>query len=157
MFANHEDFSQLQSFLGSARRILILTGQNPTLDSLGAGLTLYLAFSQVGKEVNIACPDLPTVSLSRLVGIDKVQRDLGGENLVISFPYAEGAIEKVSYNIEGDRFNLVIQPRSGSQTLSPEAVNFLQGGANADLVFILGARKLSDLGHFYEQGKELYA
>lgn len=151
-----EDFLQLQSVLGPAQNILIVAGKNPNLDSLGAALALHLALSQMGKTVSIACPEAPTVGLSHLVGADKVQNELGGANLIVSFPYTEGSIEKVSYNIEGDRFNLVIQPHSGAQKLSPEAVKFLQGGASAELIFILGAMAFEDLGHFYEKETDFY-
>lgn len=152
---NQQDLEQFQTLLEPAQKILILAGEKPDLDSLGSSLALYLALLRLGKIVNIACPDLPTVGFSRLVGVDKVQSDLGGQNLVVSFPYTEGSIEKVSYNIEGDKFNLVIQPRAGSQTLSPGAVKFSQAGTDADLILILGARNLGDLGSFYEKEKDL--
>lgn len=153
---NQEDFHQLRSLLDSSQRILILTGKESNLDDLGAGLALYLACLRLGKTVSVVCPNQPTVNLSRLVGIDKVQSDLGGQNLVISFPYLEGSIEKVSYNIEGDKFNLVIQPRPGVPPFSSQAVQFLQGGADADLIFVLGVPDLKDLGPFYEKEKGLY-
>lgn len=153
---NQEDLVQLQTLLGSGQNILILTGKNPTLDSLGASLALYLAFYRSGKAVTVACPQAPTVDLANLVGIDKVRNELGGQNLVVSFPYTEGSIEKVSYNIEGDKFNLVIQPQAGVQPLSPGAVKFSHGGVGADLIFILGVKDLADLGQIYEKEKDLY-
>lgn len=151
-----EDFVQLQTLLGPAQNILILTGGNPTLDSFGASLALYLVFSRLGKTVTVACPETPTVGLSNLVGIDKVQSELSGQNLVVSFPYIEGSVEKVSYNIDGDRFNLIIQPRSGTQPFSPQAVKFSHGGATADLIIVLNALDLKDLGSLYEREKDLY-
>lgn len=153
---NQEDLSQIESLLGPSQRVLILTGEKPTPDSLGASLALYLALLRLGKTASIACPDLPTVGLSRLVGVDRVQNDLGGQNLVIAFPYTEGSIEKVSYNIEGDKFNLVIQPRPGVQPLSSQNIQFSRGGADADLIFILGTSDWSGLGKLYEKDKALY-
>ncbi|MDP3998405.1 MAG: DHH family phosphoesterase [bacterium] len=154
---NQDDLTQLQGLLGSSQSILILTGKNPNPDTLGASLALYLALNRDGKAVSIACPDEPTVGLSRLVGVDKVQNDLGGQNLIVSFPYREGAIEKVSYNIEGEKFNLVIQPRVGMPSLSAQEVNFSQGGANADLIFVVGTSSLNRLGQIYEKDKDMYA
>lgn len=157
MSINQEDLTQLQSLLGSAQSILILTGKNPDVDTLGASLALYLTLSREGKAVSIACPEPPTVGLSRLVGADKVQNNLGGQNLIVSFPYREGSIEKVSYNIEGERFNLVIQPRAGMPSLSPQEVNFSQGGADADLLFVVGTSSLNRLGQIYEKNKDIYS
>lgn len=157
MIMNPEDLSQLQTIINSSQSILILTGENPNLDNLGASLTCYLGFSRMGKTSSVACPSLPTVGLSHLVGIDKVQSDLGGQNLIVSFPYAEGSIEKVSYNIEDNQFNLIIQPHTGSPTLSAQAVKFSQGGANADLIIILGTPDLSNLGALYEKAPDLFS
>lgn len=152
-----EDLTQLHTLLGSAQNVLILTGKTPDLDTLGASLALYLGLVRTGKTVTVACPETSTVSLSRLVGVDKVKTELGGGNLVVSFPYVEGSIEKVSYNIENNQFNLVIQPRSGAKPFSPETVKFSsRGGGNTDLIFVLGTRSLLDLGELYEKERELF-
>lgn len=154
---NPEDLTQFQTLINSSQSILILTGENPNLDNLGASLACYLVFSRMGKTASIACPSLPTVGLSRLVGIDKVQSSLGGQNLIVSFPYTEGSIEKVSYNIEGNQFNLIIQPHAGSPTLSAQSVKFSQDGANADLIITLGTPDLFNLGSLYEKAPNLYS
>ena len=153
---NPEDFNELPLLLNSAQNILILVGQNPTLDNLGGGLALYLALTRAGKKVNIVCPQPPTVDLSNLVGIDKVKTELGGQSLTLTFPYTEGSIEKVSYNIEENKFNLIIQPREGFEPLSPEAVRFSSGGGAVELIFVLGTPTLTDLGPLYEKGKEIF-
>lgn len=152
---NPDDFNELPLLLSSAQNILVLVGQNPTLDNLGGGLALYLALTRVGKKVNIVCPQPPTVDLSNLVGIDKVKTELGGQSLTLTFPYTEGSIEKVSYNIEENKFNLIIQPREGFEPLSPEDVRFSSSSAEAELIFVLGTSTLTGLGPLYEKGKEI--
>ncbi|MBI4100584.1 DHH family phosphoesterase [Candidatus Microgenomates bacterium] len=152
-----DTIEKLQPLLASAQNILILTGQNPSLDSLGASLGLFLALGKMGKTVSVACPKAPTVEFGNLIGINKLKDALGNKNLVVSFPYTEGSIEKVSYNIEGDRFNLVIQTRNETRLLSQDKVKFSYQGVDADLIFIISTADLADLGSFYREEQALFA
>ena len=138
------DLTQLQQVIEGAKEILVVTHQNPTTDSLAASLALYLTLPQIGKRVSVACPDKVTVEVSNLVGIDKVTDTIGSKNFVISLDYAEGSIEKVSYNIEGDKFNLVVEPRPGF-SFSQEKVGFSRSGGNADIIIVIGAPSIDEL------------
>lgn len=148
------DLQDLRHALDGAKEILLLTVAKPTIDSLASGLALYLTLSQLGKRVTIACPEKVTVGAGNLVGIDKVNSSLGNKNFVISLDYVEGSIEKVSYNIEGDRFNLVIEPRP-SFLFSEDKVQYRQSGSNADLILTIGATRLEEFGVFVSDIKNL--
>lgn len=147
--------NRLQNLFVSAQNILIFIRSKPDLDTIAAGLALYLSLSQKGREVRIVCPDKMTVSQSHLFAVDKITDDLGqgGKNLIISFPYIEGSIEKVSYNIENNRFNLVIEPREEKQLLDRNNVEFShsgKGSLNFDLFLGVGVSQLSGLGKFQD-------
>lgn len=150
------DLSQIQGYLTSAKQILILTSQMPTMDGLAASLSLFLSLSAAGKKVNVACASPTTVEFNRLVGIDKIASDLPSGNFVISLDYVEGAIEKVSYNIAGDKFNLVIEPKIGAPAFSAEKVKYSSGSAAADLVFVIDCPNLEQLGKFYTGQQDLF-
>lgn len=150
------DLQQFQRSLEAARDILVLTHKNPTTDSLAASLALYLVLPKVGKRVSVVCPDKVTVEVSNLIGIDKVSDTLGNQNFVISLDYIEGSIEKVSYTIEGDKFNLVIEPRPGF-SFSSDKVSFADShGSNADLIIAIGTARLEDLANLYQQTADLF-
>lgn len=142
---------RIQSLLQEAKNVLILLKKQPDLDLTAASLSLYLSLIQKGKQVTIVCPDRMLVSHSNLFAIDKITDELGkkGKNLVISFPYVEGSIEKVSYNIENNRFNLVIEPRGeGINTISRDIIEFSRSGEGADsydIIFAIGISELDDL------------
>lgn len=153
---NPEDLSQLQALLAPAQNILVLTGENAGQDSLAASLSLFLSLDKLGKSVSVVCPETATVEFANLIGIDKLKSGAGNKNLIISFPYKEGAIEKVSYNIEDGKFNLVIQPQAGGQPLDPERVSFSYSGIKGDLFFVVGTPDLKDLGSLYAQERNLY-
>jgi hypothetical protein len=150
------DFSPLSPELEKANDIFILIPQNPNLDQVAAALTLFASLKNTGKNVNIACPSPMRVEFSRLVGVDKVADKIGNRNLVISFDYVKDAIEKVSYNVEGDKFNLVVQPKTGQKPLNSDNVSYSYSGAAADLVFIIGSTRLEDLGPLYEAERKLF-
>ncbi len=144
---------RIQGFLQEAKSVLIVLRKEPDLDSVAASLALYLSLSQKGKQVSVICPDKMTVAQSDLFAIDKITDQLGkeGKNLVISFPYIEGSIEKVSYNIENNKFNLVIEPRGEENLFSKDTVEFSRGGGetgNYDLIITIGISSYSDLGKF---------
>lgn len=150
----------MRTTLEKAQEVVITTAAKPTIDSMAASLSLYLALSSVGKHVSIVCPDAPTVELNRLVGIDKVGSAIStsnGRNLIISFPYQEGSIEKVSYNIENDTFNLVIEPREAYPSITPEMMKYSSGGGNVDVVITVSSPQLTDLGSVYQNNQGLFS
>jgi nanoRNase/pAp phosphatase (c-di-AMP/oligoRNAs hydrolase) len=150
------DFSQISQPLVEAKSILILIAADPNLDQVAAGLGLYLSLKKRGKSVAIGCPSEMTVAFNRLIGIDKVANKIGNRNLVISFDYIKDSIEKVSYNIEDDKFNLIVEPKPNFPPLDTDKVDYSYSGVDADLVFMVGASKLEDLGKFYNTNKKLF-
>ena len=147
-------FTQLQPLLASSQTVFILLSQRLNLDSVAAGLSLYLSLEKAGKKTSIFCSKPMTVEFSSLVGVDRVKNQLEGKNLVISFDYIEDSVEKVSYNIENNKFNLVIQPKEGYPPLSPQKVQYSYAGANADLFLVIGTDSLEELGEIYQANKK---
>lgn len=130
---------------------------NPTVDSVAAACSLYMALTKLGKQVTIACAsDVPQTYA--IAGQDKIQKSLasGGDNLVISFPYNEGSIDKVTYNIEGNAFNLVIAPREGYEKLQPEQVKYSYAGGKVDAVIVVDAATLASLGELYSANQDQF-
>jgi c-di-AMP phosphodiesterase-like protein len=150
------ELTKIKDLTEKAQDILIVTHENPNFDSVGAALALYLGLSQLKKHVTIACPDPMTVELSSFVGVNRVVSTVNKKNFVISLDYVDGSIEKVSYNIAGDKFNLVVEPRNGYEPFSEEKVHFSHTGTSADLIFVIDTIHLGGLKNLYEQDKALY-
>jgi nanoRNase/pAp phosphatase (c-di-AMP/oligoRNAs hydrolase) len=153
---NQTYIDEVKTLLAETKQILVLTGENPTQDGLGASLALFLSLSAAGKNVKIACPSPATVEFSNLVGIDKMMQNLSGNNFVISLDYGEGSIEKVSYNIANNKFNLVIEPKPNAPAFSADKVSYSSGAADPDLIFILNTSDLVELGKFYNENKDMF-
>lgn len=152
--------NQTRALFDQSQGVLIVLGKNPSYDDVACGLSLYLASSARGKKATIVSPSPMTVEFSHLIGVDKISNSLGnvgnGNNLVISFPYQEGSIEKVSYNIENDTFNLVIEPREGYPNITSEMMRYSYSGGETDLVFSIGAQNLSDFDNIYQNNPTLF-
>lgn len=126
------------SSLTSASAVIIYLPAEPQLALVAAGLSVYLSLKERGTAVDIVCPTPMTVAMNRLVGVDQIKTESPGRNLVISFDYIKDSIEKVSYNVENGKFNLLVQPKAGHQPLSSDNVGFKLGGAAADLAILIG-------------------
>lgn len=152
-----EALSKAKEIVGSAQNVVVVTHGKPTMDSLGSSLALMLGLISLGKKATVVCPDAITVELSGFVGVDKVVRDFGKKNFVVSFDYVDGSIEKVSYNIEGKKFNLVVEHRPGFEPLTPDKVNYAYQGVSADLIITVDTLNWNQLGDVYTNNKDLIA
>lgn len=131
---------------------IIVLPTKPTTDAIAAGTALYMALTKMGKNVTLVASAVPE---SDLVGVDKIKTELntGGDNLVISFPYEEGAIDKVDYNIKNERFNLVIIPREGHSKLEPKDVQFSYSGGKIEFIITIDTPNLNAIGDLYQKNQ----
>ena len=149
---------QLRNILQSAQSILIALPKEADDDTVASALAFYLTLQKMRKQVSIVTDGDIRVEQAHLFGINKIGKQLsGGNTLVVSLPYKEGTIEKVSYNIEGDKFNLVIEPRGERLTFSPDEVQYNFGKGEYDTVFVFGANDLQALGNLYKNHQSTFS
>ncbi len=148
---DNQTFRQIGEAIEKNKTIGIVTAKNPSLDEMGAALSLYLSLIQAGKLVTIATPENPLVEVSSLVGIDKVKTTLSGESgdLTVSFPYQEGEIEKVSYTLENGLLNIVVKAGEKGLSFEEKEVLFTRSKGAPSLLFVVGVSRLSDLGKLF--------
>lgn len=151
------DNTTLQSIQDSIQKskiIAVTVGSNPSIDEMGSALALFLSVKEMGKNVSVYSASEPIVELSNLVGIDKVKTRFEGEgaDLVVSFPYKEGEIEKVSYTIENNYLNIVVKAGEQGLSFSEQDVKYTRGsgvGGQIDLLFVVGTQRLSDIQQIF--------
>lgn len=146
---------KLKDAIARSNNIGIAVGANPSLDEMGAALSLYLLLRNANKKVSVASPSDPIVEISSLVGIDKVQRQFGGDagDLVVSFPYEEGEIEKVSYTLENNFLNIIVKASEQGLSFDEKDVRYTRGSGTIDLLISVGAASLADLGDVFDEQK----
>lgn len=142
---------KIQDVLDKNEMFGIAVSKNPNLDEMGAALSLYLSLKADGKNLSIACPTEPLVENSSLVGIDKVKTSFSSDkgDLIVSFPYAEGDIEKVSYTLEDGYLNIIVKGGRDGLSFSEKDVQYKRGNAAPDAIFVVGTARISDLGDLY--------
>lgn len=150
------DLQGFKSAVDSAKTILIALPENPSQDAVAASLALYLSLKATGKQIIPVASSQPVVRDSHLVGLDKVTADVGGNNLIITFNLPEDAVDKVTSNTEGGHLNLIISPKKDAEPIKQENLIFGYSGAAADLIVVVGASSLAEVGPLYEKENELF-
>lgn len=150
-----EAISRIQDVVRKNDSGIIVIPEKSTLDAVSAATSLYMALSKMGKNISLVASQVPKYDLA---GVDKIKTKLstGGDNLVVSFPYEEGAIDKVDYNIQNERFNLVIMPREGHNKLEPKDVKFDYIGGSIDFIITIDAPNLNSLGEIYTKNEQQF-
>lgn len=138
-------FSEIQEKLANSQKVIIALGQNPRYDQIASALALSLSFEQVGKSVSVVCPSPMTVEFNNLVGVDRISSKIKGTDLVVTFNYSMEDVEKISYNDDNGKLNLVLQPKTGAPSINEKAVNFSYAGIGADLIFTVGLKNIGQL------------
>ncbi|KKQ02082.1 MAG: Phosphoesterase RecJ domain protein [Candidatus Roizmanbacteria bacterium GW2011_GWA2_36_23] len=133
----------------------IVFANNPSVDAIAAATALYLGLTKMGKNVSLASSSKVQTDLT---AGDKIQSNMvtGGDSLVISFPYSDGAIDKVDYNIQGKNFNLIITPRQGFAKLNADQVNYSYTGGMLDFVIVIDSPTLQNLGTVYSENQSQF-
>ncbi len=152
---NQNALAKLHEVVTKGNSGAIVLSSNPTADATAAACALYLGLTKMSKSLTLACSGKPQFDL---VGTDKIQNNLvgSGDNLVISFPYTEGSIDKVDYNIQGNSFNLIVAPRQGFPKLDPQQVKYNYTGGTVDFIITLDAPNLNSLGNIYSDNQNQF-
>jgi nanoRNase/pAp phosphatase (c-di-AMP/oligoRNAs hydrolase) len=145
-------FSKIKEAIEKYENIAVVTRGNPSVDEMGAALSLYLALKSTGKNITVASPSTPLVEVSSLVGIDEVTTSLGSASgdLVVSFPYRDGEIEKVSYTRDENFLNIVVKAGEKGLNFSEKDVKFTRGATAPEVLFVIGSPRVSDLGNLFD-------
>src|SRR3990167_10040629 len=131
--------SQINDLVEKSKRVLLISRANPTLDGIYALLALKCYLKSLNKQIILVAGELPEAK--ELFEKEEIVGSLPARNLVISFDYVEGSIEKVSYNVEGNKFNLVITPKTNS--ITPDQINYSYSGDSFDLIISVDIPQLS--------------
>lgn len=148
---DNQTFQKLKDLILKHQDVAVIVKPNPSLDEMAAGLGMYLVLKQMGKNAAMVCPTDPIVAVSSLVGIDQVQKSLGGEggDLTVSFPYQEGEIEKVSYTLDNGQLNIVVKAGEKGLSFQQKDVLFKRGGKMPSLIICIGVPHLSEINALY--------
>lgn len=146
------DIQRLKEILGKQGAFAIVVGSNYTIDEIGASLSLYLSLKSQGKDVSIVSSKESLVEVSNLVGIDKVKPNFESESgdLIVSFPYRDDEIGKVSYTLEGGLLNIIVKPKEGTLSFGKKDVVFKRSAETPTVLITVGVKRLSELSGMFD-------
>lgn len=153
---NNFPFDTVFKLIDKSKRILLLTHARADADGLGAMISMYLVLKELGKEVMAVTNDPAPESLDFLPSIDTVQHSFASaKDFIITLDCSKTPVNKIKYNLEDRRVNIIISPKTGSFT--KEDVSFAQGAEEQfDLVMTFDTGNLEHLGPLYDQNTELF-
>ncbi len=129
--------NDIKSLLDNAKTTLIVVPQT-NIDSVAAGLSLAIGLKKQGKQVSVFTPQATDNNYSKLSGLDLISNQISKNDLTITVDHPLDQIEKVSYNDDGGKLNLVVQTKPTSGQIDNSKINIQNGGSSADISFILG-------------------
>lgn len=125
----------------------VLVGESYGIDEMASALSIYLTLKTLGKDVSIVSTKAPNVEVSSLVGIDRIKQQFESQSgdLVVSFPYREDEIGKVSYTLENGLLNIIVKPKEGALSFGEKDVLFKRTGDTPAVLFTVGVKRLSEV------------
>ncbi len=128
-------------------RVLVTSGTNVDPDAVGSALALASALKNAGKQVVVAIEDFDQGAMSFLPGIDQVGSAVGQKSLIISINLGTNPIEKINYNAEDSKFNLILTPATGE--ITADQISYSQTGLDFDAIFVVDTADPKLLGQWY--------
>jgi len=155
-----DSFDQAKNIIERFQNILIIPSLDSPGDGLGSGLALFFTLKKLGKNVNIAKQEIPE-RLRFLTELDNGP----DKDFVISVDTTKGNISKMRY--EKDRQDLKIYLTLNQGEIGEKDVSFVSSPAaerikfsglekNTDLLIVLGAGSLDDLGEIFYQNTDFF-
>jgi len=127
----------IKTMLDSAKSAQVVIPQT-SIDSVGAGLALALGLKKKGLDVSVFTTSPTDNNYSKLSGLDLLTTELKKNDLTITIEHPVDQIERVSYNDDGGKLNLIVQTKTTSPQIQNDKIFINNGGVIADISFILG-------------------
>lgn len=138
-----------------SNKILIILPQNVMADGLSSALGLRLFLNKLQKDVLVVTAGQAPENLKFLPGMDAVKNQISArKSLVITVDTAAKKLEEISYQTTAEKARIYLKAKD--EEFTPGDLSFSTEKFPVDLIFILGAKSLEDLGGLYEQNADLF-
>lgn len=143
------------SLLKKADNVLIIPSAPIDGDSLGSGLSLYLALKKIGKKATVIVEEPVPETYNFLPEISSISKELDFvRDFVVTIDCRGTAPKNVRQEIQGDKINVIITTEKGM--ISKDQVSFSQGPAPYDCIVTVDAADPSQFEKIYDNFTELF-
>ena len=105
---------QASELIKQAHNIVIVTGREPSNDQLAAAIATQRALNKLQKQASIVITDALPKS-AELFDTQFISNDIQGvRDFIISVAMHSVVVDKLKYNVEGDRLDVTITPLNGN-------------------------------------------
>lgn len=146
---------QALELINKAKRILLVTHEKPDGDALGSITSLYLVLSKLGKSATAVVLDEIAPNYRFIPKTEDFSKGLSAwRDFVISVDCATAAADKLAYNFQEGKLNIVITPKTGN--FRPQDVSFAEGSFQFDLIIVLDSADWDQVGKIYVDNTKLF-
>ncbi len=146
---------QIFEQIKKSNKILIMLPEYLTADHLASGLALNLFLIRLHKDVVLASAGEVPSNLKFLSSVETLRHQITiAKSFVVTVDTSTKKLEEVSYQTAGDKAHIYL--KSVGEEFAPQDLSFSQEKFPVDLLIILGAASLEDLGELYEQHTDLF-
>jgi phosphoesterase RecJ-like protein len=137
---------------GSIKKLLITSGKNVDPDAVGSMLAMAAALQGTVESVQLAVEEFDASPYRFLPGAESIGNTVGHKSLVVSFDVGSSPIEKINYNAQGTKFNLILTPKAGQ--VDVEQIEYSYTGVDFDAIIAVDTAKKELLGRWVEDFAE---
>lgn len=134
---------QLKELFEKTRKGLIVLGDNADVDSGSLAASLLEVLLSYKKESFLVTNSEIPLAAKPLVKAEQLQTKVEPKSLVLSFDWTKSALDKVSYSLDGNRFDLIIS--SKGKKIDPAEISYSYKGSDFDLIISVGVQNLEFL------------
>jgi nanoRNase/pAp phosphatase (c-di-AMP/oligoRNAs hydrolase) len=150
-------YLQIEELLKKSKKILLVTRQSPSEDSLASLLAFGFFLEKMGKEIDMVTPGPLLPTLSFLPKSSSVRDNLSASrNFIISLDTSQVGVSQLSYDFDkdGNRLNIYVTPKNG--VFKPEFIETQSSNFGYEAIIILDCQSLENLGGLYEKNTALF-
>ena len=145
---------QASEAVRQANSILIVTGQNPSIDQISTTLGLLLILRKFGKRVNAVVSDIVPAQLAFLPVVDLGRNLSGGRDFVLKLRTDKAKLASLKYLQEENSLNIYLKPAQGS--FAPSDVSFDYGDFHYDIIIAVGVPSRNRLDRIFTENPSLF-
>ena len=134
---------QIKELFEKSKKPLVILGEGSDTDLSSLAAALVEIFESYNKKTFFVGKSPLPEAAKPLVKPEQQREHLDPKSLVISLDWIDNQLSKVSYEVEGKEFNLIIT--SQGKKIDPTEIKFAYRGQDWDLIVTVGVRKLEDL------------
>jgi len=154
MILEQNQAAEIKQLIESAADVAVCLPMQPTPDLVLSAAGLGLGLQSKKRQVWFS-GGFDKVGL-KYPHQDQVSTESGNRDLVVELPLGEDLIERISTVSVGDKMRIIIEPKEKQGPIKKEAIKLTYQGLKVDVLIVVGAAKLDDLGEVYDQNRLLF-